>query len=177
MNADYFFGMLSQFETDRVKAHKLDVEACAFSSVPKPFALLLNNIIHILDANLDELCLADERVVLLGFQPSAVTYHSVMPENLGRVISPDRACEHMCCTLGYMVEGLNNPASTWQKTQSLVIDFTSGMVMDGAYFCDLLSNKTPRQGHLLGILDGEVLDTAWRMVRFRDKSKGKPGKV
>lgn len=167
MHYDYFISIVKQYETDRVKAFVGD-RCGSTARIPKPFALLMQDIIEILNNNLSHLCKDDEGIVITGLQPAVNMIHSSLPSTLNRKITEDDD-SHLCCTLEYIVlpkEQLVN-ATHWTHTCSVVVDFTAGTLMDLNEYLSRLSLQVKQPGTVYGWLNYEILAAAWNIVKLK----------
>jgi hypothetical protein len=57
-----------------------------------------------------------------------------------------------------------NQLHSWQNSDSMVIDFTTGEVMDGKRYCSQLFGG-PLQGIVFGSLAADKLEKVWAMVK------------
>lgn len=173
MDAAYFFGMIGQFETNRIQAYRGQIDSSALHKIPRPFGMLMHNIIDILHTKLRQLCQLDEKILLIGFQPVAIKYYSDLPLQRQRIYNAAEKRVHFCCTLEYITVPIEKSSGfKWQATQSILIDFSSGMVMDREYFLGLLlqsSDNNPKG--ILGMLDDKLLNTAWQIFRLRESPR------
>lgn len=169
MDSDYFFGMVGQFETKRVQAYRGPIDSSAFHKVPKPFGLLMHNIIEVFDKHIERFCCDSEKIVLIGFQPIAVKYHSDLPIKFNRIYSKKDPRSHFCCSLEFIVVPIEQKDGfTWQDTDSILIDFSSGHIMDQNNFFKLLSGR--ESVNHLGKIEEQLLNTAWQMFQVRNRS-------
>lgn len=174
METEYFFGMVNQYETSRIQGYRGDIHSSAISKVPRSFGFLLQNIIKEFEANLDFFCSAEQKVIIIGFQPLAVNYHSDTPKKLNRVYSKLEPSAHFCCTLEYIVVPKNQRATGgWQKTLSILVDFTTGEIMDRSYFIDRFDgnslDKANNKGLSIGVIQDELLKIAWQTYFVRER--------
>lgn len=168
MHYDYFIGMISQYETDRVKAYRGASYRVA-NTIPDAFGLLVPDIIQILQHNIQVLCQPEQMIVILGLQPAGQMLESKCPLELKRTYDQDNKSRHLCCTLDYLIV----PSETkdchhdWNKTHSIVIDFTAGDIMnDRAYLAKVAMLDIP--GVIYGRLNAESLKLAWRIARIKN---------
>lgn len=163
MDSRYFFGMVGQFETNRIQAYQGAIDSSALHQVPEAFGVLLQSIITIFHQNLDKFCQPDQKLLLIGLQPLAIKYYSDYPIEKKRIFSADDSRAHFCCTLEYMRAGLSQPANMpWQDTRSILIDFTTGEVMDRDFFLARIMGQDSGQDKVLGVMDEQQLAAAWQ---------------
>ena len=168
-------GTLTAYQTPSIRAIAFP-KSCAPDRLPDAFLSLLAGVVKILDAHRDQLCdTAKEVVVLFSLQHLSLNLTSDAPNLLHRKIDINRPTEHFCCSLEYLVLPKHqlNHVSSWQGAKSVVIDFTTGMVMDNDYYCCKLFNTKPT-GQVYGKLNYQTLRQAWRAISLPKKSIDKP---
>ena len=67
---------------------------------------------------------------------------------------------------GHLTQPLFVIHTQWENTHSLIIDFTTGDMMDREYYLSILNNA-PKAGILLGKMNEEALKIAWKIVQLR----------
>lgn len=166
MEYNYFIGMIRQYETARILAYR-GQHYRVTNDIPEAFGLLIPEIINILEKNLDKLCKPDENIVVMGLQPAGQMIESSKPITLKRYLGKESSPQHLCCTLDYMVVKSNDSLQTeWGHTESIVIDFTAGALMnDKAYLSQLNVQKIP--GEIYGSISSDSLSIAWKAARLR----------
>jgi len=167
MHYDYFIGMISQYETDRIKAYRGHSYRVT-NTIPDAFGLLVPDIIQTLDSNIHSLCQPDQNIVILGLQPAGQMLESKRPQQLKRTYDREHESRHLCCTLDFQIVPAADEMAhhDWQKTYSVVIDFTAGEIMnDRAYLAKLAMLDIP--GVIYGRLNAESLKLAWRIANIK----------
>ncbi|MBS0359290.1 MAG: hypothetical protein JSS53_08485, partial [Proteobacteria bacterium] len=136
------------------------------------FGLILNEVISILNNNLKYLCQEDEGIVIVGLQPAGCMIRSQKPEMLKRYIDQELRDTHLCCTLEYLIRPIHqlNDVLHWNHTQSVIVDFTSGLVMDNEQYLAQL-NLGKKVGMTFGRINSDILRTTWQIIKIRRKQK------
>ncbi len=167
MDYDYFIGMVRLYETERIKAFR-GKHPNAIAKIPAAFALLVNDVINIIEKNIATLCCNDESLVILGLQPAAAMIKSKTPTQWRRFLGRKPTDQHYCCTLDYAVAPHSDASNVvnWQETKSLVIDFTAGDVMDTSEYLSRLS-LAPNPGTIYGEINSHSLITAWQIAKIK----------
>ncbi|MEM1244230.1 MAG: hypothetical protein AAGG80_05355 [Pseudomonadota bacterium] len=167
MDYDYFIGMIQNYETDRIKAFRGDTHT-AFERIPNAFVLLIPEIINLLSKNINKLCQPDQGILIFGLQPAGGMIASDQPIDLKRTIEGYQANYHFCCTLDYIAAPLAELETykEWHNTQSIVIDFTAGELMDADHYAARLSQQRS-QGTILGRINGRALAQVWAIYNLK----------
>lgn len=165
MKYDYFMGMVKQYETDRIKAFP-GKSATATEHIPSPFALLMQNVINILNENIQALCKVSEKLVIMGLQPACQMIQSSQAHQLNRYFDDGDPNKHLCCTLDYLVDDKQSDSHEWQQTNTVIIDFTAGEVMDQRAYLQRLA-LCQDDGYIYGDIKPDLLQTAWQIFNIR----------
>jgi hypothetical protein len=162
MTYNHFICILKKHQTPRIKALALP-KSCAPHKIPQSFASLLPDIIELLEKHIHYFCLdAHQILALFGLQPTSVTINTDMPINANRIINEQEPTNHLCCSLTYLVTSKLEleHIESWQDAQTIMIDFTSGLVMDGPRYMSMLFGG-PLAGIAYGNLDHTKLAKIW----------------
>ena len=101
---------------------------------------------------------------------------SSLPKQLNRIINVAQPDCHFCCNLNYLTikPGQNKKITSWQNAKTLVIDFTTGAVMDCAnHLRQILDSRIRGNdraygnddgGIVYGWLDQAMLNKVWQIV-------------
>jgi len=160
-----FFSSLKRSETSHVRALFIK-DCCAVQPIPFCFTLLLAEIIHLMERKHAEFCQAGEITAVFGLQVAPGHIESDLPKALHRIYERQHPSSHFCGVLSYLIlpdDADLRGIKTWKSHQSLIVDFTTGEVMDDDRYLSL-SLRTSASGKLYGKLPADVLETAWRLV-------------
>jgi hypothetical protein len=103
MTYDNFINTLKQHQTPNIKAMAFP-KSCALQDIPDAFALLLPDIIKLLEQHTQALVQkANYLLVLFGLQPGSIAIRSHAPFALQRIINKQHPDYHSCCNLTYLV--------------------------------------------------------------------------
>lgn len=140
-------------------------ESCAPDVVPSVFSNCLSNVFSIIASRFSEIAFGKTRIAVVGLQTSAVSIESKTPKRLQRIFSKDNSNLHLCCVLSYLPISESVPDATdWSNAESLVIDFTNGVVMDQKkYIAKILKSRS--QGKVYGKLPAHELSSAWKQFQ------------
>jgi hypothetical protein len=165
MEYTYFIGILKQHQTRHVKALAFP-QSCAPVQIPGLFGLLLPDIVELLENRIDQFCTGDQVLALFGLQPGSIALASDYPQQHDRIINAQHPRVHLCCSLAYLTSAEQQlmQIETWHGSQNIIIDFTTGAVMDGRQYLALVLNQ-PLPGIIYGTLDEEKLTATWAMFR------------
>jgi len=147
----------------KVKALNI-VESCATEQVPQEVLRIFPALIKLLEKNLT-FTPSNEVMLLFGLQPCAVSLHSDFPVTCNRIFDKEDPFRHLCCVLQYFLAPKISLGQdrNWQKTQTLVIDFTTGFLMDNeCYFSRVFA--LPSQGLVYGSLQPTELNAIWARI-------------
>lgn len=171
MKHEYLIGKIKQYQTPRIRAYEGGVNSKP-EQVPAAFALLIPEIFAILSVNLDNICEPSEGLVIFGLQPASTMLTSNAPMELKRSIPSLQPDYHFCCTLDYFIVPLGELDKThhWQKTHSIIIDFTSGKLMDSDRFLAQHCIE-PITGKEFGEISQEALDIVWTIAKIKQCSQ------
>jgi hypothetical protein len=166
MTYEQFIGTLRQHETLHVKALSFP-ESCSPRKIPEAFLSLLPKVIKILEKKAAKLCRFNNQVVaLFGLQAAPIAIKSTLPITSQRIINTRNPEYHLCCSLSYLVtsvEGFQDIQS-WEGAENIIIDFTSGEIMNGNYYIAKLSQGKPKKTHLYGSIEASHLDAVWKSM-------------
>lgn len=174
MTYDYFIGMVKHHQNTRIRAFS-GVQQTNPEHVPAAFALLMPEIFSILNEHLDDICDMDEVMVIFGLQPASRMFASNMPLEKERFIEGLQPDYHLCCTLDFFKVPMQQIESNdaWSCTNSVVVDFTSGEVMDSDRLLAKLQVSS-ESGKLYGRIKEDALDIAWTIAKIKQaKETGK----
>lgn len=162
MEYQRFTKIVKQQNNNRVKALSIP-SSCATTQIPTSFSTLLPDIINIMHDNIKTLCEETEVLALFGFQVTSIPLTSELPQKLNRSIDENNPDFHFCCNLSYLALKTKQLKSvkTWNNAKSIVVDFTTGTVMDATQYLHQILEKGP-EGNILGHLDQTLLDFAWK---------------
>lgn len=159
-----FINCLRKAETTRVKALSIP-SSCALTQIPCAFQMLIPHIVKLIDQNIDQFCHVHQIVAWFGLQVTSGGIQSNLPQQLNRIHYPYYANVHFCCVLSYLTVDHDafSAIDSWQNYQSLVIDFTTGDLMDNQhYIFQMLGQSSP--GRIYGQLDQKLLKKAWTLA-------------
>jgi hypothetical protein len=165
MTYDHLIALLKQHQTLRIKAIAFP-QSCTPNQIPDAFGQLLPDIIKLLEAHIEQFCGNEHVLVLFGLQPGSISFTSDYPVQLNRILDNQQPHIHLCCTLAYLTSPQHQleQLQSWQGAQNIIIDFTTGTVMDGdRYFSQVFSE--PLKGIVYGMLDNSKLASAWELVK------------
>jgi hypothetical protein len=164
MTYDHFIDVLTGYQTSHVKALAFP-NSCAPKRIPSAFALLLSDVVALLEQHSAQLCPTNQVIALFGLQPSSVALTSDYPLLLNRVLNKQHPNVHLCCSLAYLKTPKDqlSQIESWQGAQNLIIDFTTGIVMDGLCYLSQIFSE-PKKGIVYGILNSVKLAKVWAIV-------------
>lgn len=164
--------LMEKYQTVRVKSIYFQ-NSCATQRIPWSFSALIPNIIEIINSHIDLLCKENEIVAIFGLQPGPPALESDWPGLFNRTFDEKYPHDHFCLVLQYlMTTKANLPTlTTWSGSQNLMIDFTTGELMDEERYLAMLGHDYPIKGQLYGVLDHSDLIQAWSS--FNKKSSAK----
>lgn len=174
MNYSYFIAMVKHHETQHIRAYTGEQKTNP-EHVPAAFALLMPEIISIFNDNFNDVCELGQGMVIFGLQPASAMIASNKPLEQERFIDGLQPDYHFCCTLDFFKVPMDqlDGSEAWSCTDSVVIDFTSGELMDSDRFLSKL-HFLPEQGKLYGRINKEALNIAWTITKIKQsKSKGR----
>lgn len=159
-----FIRCIEQHQTARVTALAIS-ESCSMQSIPKVILSLIPNMIEILDKKHHHFSANNEIIAIFGLQPCLLAIKSEFPKTSKRIINKERSDNHLCCVLKYVSLSREQLAkqSTWLTSHDLIIDFTTGNLMDHQYY---LSQVIPlsAQGTIFSVLDNANLHAVWQKI-------------
>lgn len=134
-----FIACVEQHQTNKVKALYFK-SCCATTALPHPILASIPTLVQFLEKTEPSLCQKGQSLYLFGLQPCAMAS------------PPDTAQPHLCCVLKYLLleEGKHKP-SDWSEEHNLVIDFTTGEVMDSQHYLSRVFDQAS-QGISYGML-------------------------
>jgi hypothetical protein len=165
MTYDHFIAALKQHQTAHVKALAFP-ESCAPQKIPDSFASLLPDVVELLEKHIQQFCKETQEILILfSLQPGSVTVNSDTPITLNRIINDQCPTNHLCCSLSYLIVPKTEfkRVTSWQGAQTIMVDFTTGVVMDGDRYLSLLFSAAPA-GIAYGNLNSTKLAQAWAVV-------------
>ena len=152
-------------EQDSAKIKALNIEeSCATEQVPQEVLYLFPALIKLLEKNLTFVS-SNEVMLLFGLQPCAVFIHSDFPLTSNRIFDKEDPSRHLCCVLQYFLASKISTGQdrNWQKTETVVVDFTTGFLMDNeCYFAKVFD--LPSQGLVYGNLQPNELNAIWAKI-------------
>ncbi len=145
------------------------------SNIPNEFILLLPNIVEIVHSNKEKLCKKNEVIAIFGMQVSFMSITSDIPRITNRVINSNNPNCHLCCNLNYLVTDAQkqNKATSWEGAKTIMIDFTTGVVMDKIEYLKQIVNKNESCGRVYGYLDRIKLANIWKVVTCENHFESK----
>lgn len=165
MKYQNFIAQLKQYETAHIKTVAFP-GCCTMDEIPDVFASLLPEIIQNLENNLLSLCAQNQVLAVIGMQIGPPMLESIAPLELKRIYSKQNPSQHFCLVLQYLLltpEQLEQDIESWYGSETLMIDFTTGKIMDAEYYLSLMLNK-PVQGICYGQLSKDKLDDIWQQL-------------
>jgi hypothetical protein len=166
MKYDHFINVLRKHQTPHIKAVAFP-ESCAPNKIPESFAALLPDIIELLETRIQQFCTKTHQIlVLFGLQLGSMTVNSNIPLSQGRIINDQQPTNHLCCSLSYLVVQKNElqHIQSWHGAQTIMVDFTTGLVMDAQQYVSLLFSE-PSTGITYGKLNSGKLARAWMKTK------------
>src|SRR5690606_22045054 len=135
MHYKSFIGLVKLCETKRVKSLSFP-DSCSLNQIPEVFGLLIPDIVALLDRQIAHFCVPGEVMTLFGMQLCSGFLTSPFPKKTRRVIHTKVPEYHLCCTLDYLKVKSRQlfTIKDWSSFQSIVVDFTRGLLMDGAQY-------------------------------------------
>jgi len=171
MEYNNFISTIKTYQTKWITAIYIP-NSCAMTQIPTAFGLMFPSLLEIVQCNYDNLCAKNKIIAVFGLQVSFTPIISDLPELFDRVINDEIPKCHFCCNLDYLAiepSKLKNIQS-WEGSQTIVIDFTTGMVMDSAEYLNKIFSKSDSPGMVYDWLDQGLLGQVWKIVtksRFR----------
>jgi hypothetical protein len=174
MDYHYFINRIKHHETDRIRAFR-GARRTKPEQIPDAFALLMPEIIKILQLNISRICPTGMGMVIFGLQPAGGMSVSNRPQLLNRRVKGQSNKSHFCCTLDYVLSPMEKigVSEGWDHTHSIVIDFTSGEIMDCDRYHSQLFNK-PETGVLFGRINNYTLNIVWKVVHIKENTLTTP---
>jgi hypothetical protein len=167
MKYKHFINLLEQHQTKHIKMLAFP-GCCTMDEIPDIFASLLSEIFQILEENLRLLCANNQVLAIIGMQKGPPMLESSVPVMANRVYSPDHPQQHFCLVLQYLLltpEQIEQGVDSWYGSETLMIDFTTGKIMDAEYYLAALLNQTPK-GVCYGQVAENKLAQVWQSFRL-----------
>jgi len=157
MTYQSFINFLTSLETKNVKAIPF-LNSCATTQIPNSFLVLFPEIIKFLHKHLNEFCHENEIIGIFGLQITAHNLKSNLPKQLNRIAYLHSPSEHFCCNLNFLVSNQKTikAINNWHGYKSLIIDFTTGEIMNPEQYIYLLA-FTDKAGKIYGKLSQKSL--------------------
>ena len=166
MTYQEFIECIEAHQTESIRALSIE-NSCATDKIPDEILLLIPNLIELLKSCFSKFCKEDQILALHGLQPCMLALESESQKSRDLKLSKN-ALAHLCCSLQYMVlskdsQKKEEPKKVWDKTQTMVIDFTTGKVMDNEeYLAQAL--KLPKKGEVYGEMNPLELTKLWANI-------------
>lgn len=162
-----FIKHLRALETKHIRVLSFP-SSCSESQLPENFSCLFPEILNILEQNISVLSPENKIIGLFSLQAAAGRISSSLRKKL-HCQAPDY---HLCYVLNYLILPFSASnkyqVSDWDKYQSLVIDFTSGEVMDIDRYL-FLSGYYGTEGKIYGHLSANLLKKAWQLYTTNEE--------
>ncbi len=167
MKYELFVDILKKHQTARVKALFFP-GSCATERIPSLFAFLIPDIITILCNNINQLCKENEVIAVFGIQPGPPPIESAQPLLLQRVLNKAYPRNHLCLVIQYLITTVDQmPQLTeWNGAKSMIIDFTTGRLMNDDYYISTIEGKEHPKGIIFGAVDENKLDMIWDILKI-----------
>lgn len=164
MQYNQFISVIEHYQTEHVKAISFP-GSCAPEQVPSEFVVLFPDIISALEQQHHSLCQPDEVIAIFGIQAGPALLKSRLPLRLNRIICDGNPTYHFCLVLQYLIikPCQLGQLSSWQSSRNLVLDFTTGQIMDPAYYVALIQQQV-QHGLLLGQMNQQRLTSVWERL-------------
>jgi hypothetical protein len=161
-----FVKTIQQHQTDDIKVF-LGRKASALERVPLSFIKLLGHVLPLMQANINQLRPnLHDLIVIFGLQPAAVMISTMTTGNEAKQNT------HFCCTLDYMCcphdqsTELTRLSSLQYKTHTLMIDFTTGEIMDEDRYLAKICSENETNGYSYGYIPEDFSRAAWQQVEW-----------
>lgn len=163
--SEHFFMTMQSCETGSVVAINVP-ESCHMTQIPSEFRFLFPDLIKIINDNKKRICNKGEVIAVFGLQVSFMPIVSDIPIITNRVISDEKAQYHFCCNLNYLTVKPSecNKIISWDGAQTIIVDFTTGAVLNSIEYLNRVFNKANTAGTVYGYLSPVLLDNIWRVV-------------
>lgn len=163
-----FIKKVDQQKSRTVKALSLE-NSCSTNKIPAIVLSLIPNLIQLLE-NHSSFSHPKQNLMLCGLQPVAVSIQSIFPLLSKRIWDLCHPNMHFCCVLHYLF--IPKKIRTLEMTenyqcQTLIIDFTTGLLMDNQCYLSKALGLLPTNGTVYGCLNQDDLNDAWTVM---DKS-------
>lgn len=161
MNYKFFIEAIKQHETPRVIGISFNT-ACSTQRLPTAIAIILPDLIGILNKNINSFCEDNQLLAVFGLQFGPAMLESETPFQLNRVFSSENPNSHFCLILQVLAVNPEklNAIKDWQGSQNIMIDFTTGIVMDCDNYFSLLEGEK-NQGVIYGSINEKKLSQMW----------------
>jgi hypothetical protein len=170
-----FMQLLEQSARKRIKPLPLLTSSLP-TRIPEAFRWTIPSIIAVLDANLNKICPARNKIIAIySLKIATLAIWS-------KILHPDRIIDsinkqyHFICILSYMLVEQEKLATitvwTSEATHNIAIDFTTGEIMDQNCYFKKAHCPQPDSGMIYGYIDPRELTIAWEI--FNKTSKGLP---
>lgn len=163
MEYQKFISVISQNQTAKVKPVSLPNSSSPWP-IPDKFQALLPDVIRIIEKNFDDLSDEKQFIAIFGFQPTGMAIESDLPIINNRIFLRNHMRSHLSCSLYYLPVDDLGKQQNWSRYKSIVIDFTSGIVMDSNYYLCTMGVRTTG-GKVLGNIDAQKLKHVWQSHR------------
>jgi len=171
MKYEQFVATLRQHQRSKIKASDFP-GCCTMDEIPQEFISLLPSLIQILDQNLPILCQENQILTIIGMQigpPMLESNESVM---LNRIFFPGQPNQHLCVMVHYLTptqDELQQGITNWYGSDTLMIDFVTGLVMNDQRYLSLLEGTIPK-GICYGQLPEDKLEKVWQQIRVSNNT-------
>lgn len=167
MQYEHFIRVIESYQTQHVQAIAFP-GSCAPEQVPSEFAVLFADIVIALEQKHHLLCQPDEVIAIFGIQAGPALLKSRLPLRLNRIICDGNPTYHLCLVLQYLITKPSQlrQLSSWQGSRNLVLDFTTGHIMDPAHYVALVQQQALQQGLMLGQMNQQRLTRVWERLNL-----------
>lgn len=155
-----FIEFVGRHQTERVKGLHFD-SCCATNGIPSSVLSFIPQLIRLLHNSHIFLSEPDQIIYLFGLQPCVIA----LQPSLSEIADEKNSESHLCYVIKYLLlDRHQKQPSTWSKEHNLVINFTTGQLMDNQYYLSMVFNLDT-QGTVYGkIYDQEANDTLFNKV-------------
>lgn len=159
MQYQTFINTIKCHETENVTALSYN-DCCSLESFPPEFIPLLGEIVRLLDESKELICGETNcKIAIIGMQ--------IIPRWLASKTAYKTRTSgknyHLCYLISYLLIGHNQEKPrSWSHQETLVVDFTTGEIMDNDRYFSLAFGESKR-GCQLGTIPQKQLDIAWVM--------------
>ena len=146
-----FIACVARHQTEQVKVLYFE-SCCSTTAIPNSILGLVPNLIRLLQEIQPSLCKKGQIMHLFGLQPCAIAPYSSEYKKADSRVHTQHSDPHLCCVLKYLLlYNHSHQPSTWSEENTIVIDFTTGEVMDNQRYLSLVFNHKP-EGISYGML-------------------------